>query len=278
MSQIELLKKYNLSIRGVSGQHLLVDGNIQRKIVACIQPKKGETILEIGPGLGALTEHLLKSGAKVIAVEQDGAFVKILETELGSRYKTLKLVCADILKVDLKKYCPPRSKLKVVGNIPYYITSQILLHLIKYRTMISRAFLTIQSEVADRVLALPGTKAYGRLSILAGFYADVCRSVEISRNCFVPKPEVDSTTIGLTFHQTIPEEINEKLFFDLVKAAFGKRRKNILNEVASGYPGKRTKAEVKACLDEAKIKESARAEDLTLHDFTRLSQAITKKS
>ena len=132
MHQIQLLKKYGLSVRGARGQHLLVDENIQQKFASLVRPEKGETIIEIGPGLGAITESLLASGAKVIAIEQDPRFIEILQGELAQDFKTLTLVKADILKVDLKKYVRGKDKLKIVGNIPYYITSPILLHLIKH--------------------------------------------------------------------------------------------------------------------------------------------------
>ena len=277
MHQIQLLKKYELSVRGFRGQHLLVDENIQRKFVSHVNPKKGETIIEIGPGLGAITELLLRDGAKVIAIEQDPRFVEILKGELGDDFKTLTLVHDDVLKVNLKKYVQGKSKLKVVGNIPYYITSPILLYLIGHRTLIDSAYLTVQKEIADRIFAQPGTKAYGRLSLLVRFYADVNRAFEISRNCFSPKPNVDSTVIELIFRQKLPASVNETILFDLVKYGFQARRKNILNAITDGFKGEITKQEAKGLLNRAGLHETVRAEELMLKDFIRLAELFAKR-
>lgn len=283
MHQIQILKKYELSVKGMRGQHLLVDENIQRKFVSLVQPKPGETILEIGPGLGAITGLILKEGAKVIAVEHDPRFVQVLEGELGQDYKTLKLVQGDILKTDLKKFVRTGERLKVVGNIPYYITSGILLYLISFRKFIDSAYLTIQHEVADRIFAQPGIKAYGRLSLLVRFYAEVHRAFEISRNCFSPKPNVDSTAIALNFRKTLPESIDETLLFQLIKFAFSARRKNIVNAItearrASKQDEKISKEEVKSILQEAGLSERSRAEELMLKDFIRLAELFGKRT
>lgn len=276
MHQIQLLKKYELSVRGFRGQHLLVDENIQRNFVSHVNPKKGETIVEIGPGLGAITELLLREGAKVIAVEQDPRFVEILKGELGDDFKTLTLVHDDVLKVNLKKYVQGKSKLKVVGNIPYYITSPILLYLIGHRTLIDSAYLTVQKEIADRIFAQPGTKAYGRLSLLVRFYADVDRVFEISRHCFSPKPNVDSTVIELIFRQKLPASVDETVLFDLIKYGFQARRKNILNAITDGFRGEITKQEAKELLNSAGLKETMRAEELMLKDFIRLAELFKR--
>ncbi|MBI4373060.1 MAG: ribosomal RNA small subunit methyltransferase A [Candidatus Omnitrophica bacterium] len=277
MHQIQLLKKYGLSVRGVRGQHLLVDENIQRKFISLVNPLKGEVIVEIGPGLGAITELLLQSGAKVIAIEQDQSFIEILKGELGGDYQNLKLIHADVLKVNLKKYVPAGSTIKVVGNIPYYITSAILLYLIGHRTLIDSAYLTVQREIADRIFAQPGTKAYGRLSLLVRFYADAARAFEISRNCFSPKPKVDSTALELTFRRKLPASVDETVLFNLIKFGFGTRRKNILNAISEGFRGQVTKPEVKALLNEAGFQESTRAEELMLKDFIRLAELFHER-
>lgn len=276
--QIQLLKKYGLSVRGERGQHLMIDENIQRKFVEFVSPKLGETIIEIGPGLGAITELLLKSGANVVAIEQDKRFVEILEGELARDYSNLALISSDVLKVDLSKFVRKNKMqlLKVVGNIPYYITSEILLHLIKYRQFIDCAFLTVQRELADRFFAQPGSKAYGRLSLLVRFYLEPRRLFEISRNCFSPKPDVDSTSIQLTFHRKLPEGVNENVLFGVIKAAFGERRKNILNALSNGLAKNVSKDEVKKLLSASGIDFNARAEQLMLKDFIRLSQILNR--
>jgi len=274
MRQIQLLKKYGLSVRGARGQHLLIDGNIQRKFVELVAPQKGERIIEIGPGLGAVTELVLKTGAEVIAIEQDERFVQILAGELGGDFKNLKVVHADILKTDLKKYAHGPFSLRVCGNIPYYITSGILLHLIGHRQWIDSATLTVQREIADRIFAQPGTKAYGRLSLLVRFYTDPHRAFEISRRSFSPRPDVDSTAIALVFRRKLPETFEDEILFDLIRAGFAKRRKNILNALADGFKGKLTKELVEEILNSAGIPPTARAEELLLKDFMRLAERV----
>lgn len=277
MHQVELLKKYGLSIRGTRGQHLLVDENIQRKWIAAIDPKPKETIVEIGPGLGAMTEPLLKSGADVIAIEQDGRFVEILGGELARDYKNLRLVRSDILKIDLGKFSRKKTKLKVVGNIPYYMTAPILLYLVSHRKVIDSAYLTLQREVADRIFARPGSKAYGRLAILMRFYGEVRRLFEISRNCFSPRPRVDSTAIQFVLHRACPRSINETVFFDLVKAGFAQRRKNLLNAIADGFKKQLRKDEIEKLLAVAKISPTERAENLMLKDFILLAEQFAER-
>src|SRR3989338_4283628 len=277
MHQIQLLRKYGLSVRGFRGQHLLIDENIQRKFASLVNPQAGERIIEIGPGLGAITELLLQSGAEVVAIEQDERFIKILKGELGDEFSKLKLIHADILKIDLKKYAKSKHKLKIAGNIPYYITSPILLFLISHRTLIDSVYLTIQREIADRIFAQPGSKAYGRLSLLVRFYADARRVFEISRNCFSPKPQVDSTVIEIDFRQKLPSSVNEAILFDLIKFGFAERRKNILNAFTHGFyiggnKGKISKEKVKALLNAAGLKETMRAEELMLKDFLHLAE------
>lgn len=295
MHQIQLLKKYGLSVRGARGQHLLVDENIQRKIADAVKPRKGERILEIGPGLGAITEHLLHGGAEVVAVEQDERFIQILEGELGADFKRLKLVHADILKTDIKKFAKGEHSLSVVGNIPYYITSDILLHLIAHRKWIDSAFLTVQKEIADRFFAQPGSKEYGRLSLLVRFYTDPERLFEISRNCFSPRPEVDSTFLSFTFRRKLPDSFDERILFYLIQASFSERRKNILNAISDFLkkgtgsellPSTTTaslpapflaKIEVENLLRSADIDPSARAETLLLKDFMKLAEEFQNR-
>jgi len=274
--QIQLLKKYGLSVRGARGQHLLIDENIQRKFVQAVSPQPGELILEIGPGLGAITELLLQSGARVTAVEHDPRFVEILKGELGRDFKTFTLVHDDILKFNLKKHVPARSQIKVVGNIPYYITSPILLYLISFRSLISTAYLTVQREIANRFFAQPGTKEYGRLSLLVRLYADASRKFEISRNCFSPKPDVDSTVVELNFRKSLPSNIDEAVVLDLVKAGFGERRKNILNAITNGFKGRMTKDKAKEIISAAGLEETVRAEELMLKDFIRLAEEFKR--
>ncbi|MBI4368029.1 MAG: ribosomal RNA small subunit methyltransferase A [Candidatus Omnitrophica bacterium] len=277
MHQIQLLRKYGLSVRGFRGQHLLVDENVQRKIVSAIDPKSKETIVEIGPGLGAITALLLESGARVIAVEQDSRFVEILQGELGRDFRKLSLVHGDILKTDLQKFVKGKIKLRVIGNIPYYITSPILLYLIGQRSRIDSVYLTIQREIADRIFAQPGSKAYGRLSLLVRFYADANRLFEISRNCFSPVPNVDSTFIELVFRRALPSSIDESVLFKIIQYGFKSRRKNILNAISEGFKDQMPREEIRALIHSAGLRDTMRAEELMLKDFIRLAEHMGKR-
>ena len=275
--QLELLKKYEISVRGVRGQHFLIDPNIQRKIVSLVDPKPSDLIVEIGPGLGALTQELLLSGARVLAIEMDGRFCEILKSEYHD-LKNLTVVQSDILSLSLERLLQKHagrlaSKCKVVGNIPYYITSPILLFLISFRRIIDQATLMIPKEILNRLLAQPGTKDYGRLTLLARFYFEIERTFPVSRNCFSPKPRVDSNVIQLSFHGKEPQ-VNETQFFEIVKHAFGQRRKNILNALSHGYKNVCSKEKIEAALHASGIKPTQRGEELLLKDFLKLAEVL----
>jgi len=278
-TQITLLKKYGLAVRGLSGQHLLIDPNIQRKIVELIAPKPEEWILEIGPGLGALTSEILAAGACVVAVEKDKRFCEILEGELGGDYKgKFQVVHADILKTDLKKLAArlKKRKLKVVSNLPYYITSPVLFWLIENRAYVEKAVLMMQREVANRILAQPGNKDYGRLTLALRFYAETHRAFDVSRNCFTPKPDVDSSVVVFDFYppSKFPKGIDEDFLFYIVQTAFGARRKTLLNRLLHDPALGKSRDELLPILRELGIPEGARGEDLLLKDFISLAEAF----
>ncbi len=277
MHQIQILKKYGISVKGERGQHLLIDENIQKKIVEFVNPKRGERILEIGPGLGAITELLLERGAHVTAVEQDPQFVVILREELGKNYPDLKIIENDILKFPAGEHFPGKKPVRAVGNIPYYITSEILLYLIGHREIFESACLMVQKEIADRLLAQPGTKSYGRLTLLVRYYADLTRIFEVSRNCFSPRPEVDSTVVLIAFRKKTPKGVNEKVLFDVIKHGFGQRRKTVLNSIGGGFSNQIPKVEMEKIFADAGIAPNARAENLLLKDFIRLAELLEKK-
>ena len=282
-TQVTLLKKYGLSVRGFRGQHLLIDPNIQRKITALVEPRPREWILEIGPGLGALTAELLQAGASVIAVEKDRRFCEILHGELGGDYRgRLFIENADVLKMDLKKLLgrfrrtKKNAKVKVVSNLPYYITSPVLFWLIENRARVERAVLMMQREVADRLLAQPGNKDYSRLTLGVRYYAGVHRAFEVSRNCFSPKPEVDSSVVTLDFHPSslLPPGLDEEFLFDLIRTAFAARRKTLLHQLAHDPKIRRSRDDLAALLGRFGIPENARGETLLLKDFISLAQAL----
>lgn len=272
--QLELLRKYEIGVKGVRGQHFLIDPNIQRKIVHLVDPKPGETVLEIGPGLGAITEELLKSGANVIAVDSDKRFCEILKTEYGKQYPNLKILHADILSVPLNELIPKNEKLKAVGNLPYYITSPILMCLISNRNMVSRAVLMIQKEMAERMAAKPKTKDYGRLTLITNYYAHVERAFNVSPTCFSPKPRVQSSVVKLDFSEHPEAVSNETFLFEIIKYTFLHRRKNILNALAHELKDKYPKGQIETALENSGIHPKKRGEELEMNDFVKLTEAL----
>jgi len=287
-TQIALLKKYGLAVRGVIGQNFLIDPNIQRKIVELVDPKPKEWVFEIGPGLGALTTDILAAGAYVIAVEKDRRFCEILEGELGGEYEgKFWIENEDILKTDLKKLISRHrasgkktvkkpAKVKVVSNLPYYITSPVLFWLVANRRSIEKVVLMMQREVADRLLAQPGDEDYSRLTLGVRYYAEVHRAFNVSRNCFTPKPEVDSTVLTLDFHppSKFPKGIDENFLFHVIQAAFGARRKTLLNRLTHDSQVGKSREELSGVLRDLGIPENARGEDLLLKDFIALAERL----
>lgn len=283
-TQVALLKKYDLPVRGISGQHLLIDPNIQRKIIELLDPQPKDWILEIGPGLGALTGGILSTGTNVIAVEKDKRFCDILEGELGGDYKGKFFVeNQDVLKTELKKLISRHvskkksfPKVKVVSNLPYYITSPILFWLIANRSYVEKTVLMMQKEVGTRLTAQPGNKDYGRLTLALRYYADVHRAFDVSRNCFSPKPTVDSSVLMIDFYpqSKLPKGIDENFFFHIVKVAFGARRKTLLNRLTHDEQIEKSREEVVGVLKKLGIPENTRGEDLLLKDFISLAEAL----
>jgi 16S rRNA (adenine1518-N6/adenine1519-N6)-dimethyltransferase len=282
-TQIALLKKYGLPIRGYSGQHILIDPNVQRKIVNSLDPKPRDKVLEIGPGLGALTEEILKRGSRVLAVEKDKRFAEILEGELSRDYgKKLEIIHGDILKLKLDRLKPSKDKTlwKVMSNLPYYITAPILFHLIGYRRLVSKAVLTMQKEVANRLLAPPGSKDYGRLTLAVRYAADIRYLFDISSTCFTPRPEVDSSVVELTFHSDsqMPQHMDEPLLFHLIQAAFSQRRKTLLHIFSRDPKIKKNRDALLLIFKAAQIDPSARGENLLLKDFFTLTEKLAGSS
>ena len=278
-TQIELIKKYGLSIRGHSGQHLLADPNMQRKVVNLLDPQTDEKILEIGPGLGALTGEILRRGARLWAVEKDKRFVSILRKEFEDFIQSKKFTIfgEDFLKFDFHKVRDfKKTKLRVIGNLPYYITAPILFHLMDHRSLISEAVLTIQKEVADRLTASPGSKNYGRLTLALRYAAQAARPFDIPPACFTPKPEVVSSVLSLRFH-TAASPLNakeEKWLFHTIQTAFSQRRKMLLHLMIRNSKLKMTREEAAGILSSLNIPLKVRGEELLLKDFIALAKAL----
>lgn len=280
MHQIQLIRKYSIRPQKVRGQNFLIDENIQKKIIDALELSKNDCVLEIGAGLGALTDGLANSGAKVYAVEKDKQFADILKEELAS-YGNLCLLNDNILQLDFARLLKhattsAKKKWKVAGNLPYFITSPILFHLIEQRQVIDFAIVMIQREVADRLLAQPGTKSYGRLTLAFRYHAEVNHVLDVSRRSFSPVPGVDSSVVKIAFHEKGMAGLDEALLFKVIQAAFSMRRKNILNCLSnSTLPISRE--EWKGILAGLKIPENKRAEELLLKDYLALTTHISKK-
>ncbi|MDR0297641.1 MAG: 16S rRNA (adenine(1518)-N(6)/adenine(1519)-N(6))-dimethyltransferase RsmA [Streptococcaceae bacterium] len=272
----EILRKHDFTFKKKFGQNFLTDANILRKIVTAADIT-GANVLEIGPGIGSLTEYLLGDAAEVMAFEIDGTLVPILRETLAP-YPNFQLVHADILKIALadyvKKFKNPELPLKVVANLPYYITTPILMHLIESGVPFAAFVVMMQKEVAERIAARPNTKVYGALSIAVQYYMTVELAFNVPRTVFVPAPRVDSAILKMTrLAQPAVAVSDDVWFFHVVKVAFAHRRKTLLNNFQLAF-GAENKEKLLSALTEAEIEPVRRAESLTLQEFARLSDAL----
>lgn len=277
LTQIELLKKYNLRIRGHLGQHLLMDPNTIRKIVDALDLRPGERVFEIGPGLGAVTREVLRRGHPLLAVETDKKFVELLTQELLPEYpEHFKLIHGDVLKCDLTqmiKGSQPPAKVKVVGNLPYYISTPILFHLVEHAKVFSSAVMMLQKEVAARLTARAGDEDYGRLSVTSRFYGDTEFLFDVSPKCFLPPPEVVSRVVRYVFRDP-PKAGHEKFFLEIVRVAFSQRRKTLLSLLAHHLKPWLTREDLERIFEKLGFSPKVRGEALSLEQFMLLSTAL----
>jgi 16S rRNA (adenine1518-N6/adenine1519-N6)-dimethyltransferase len=257
------------------GQNFLVGSHYPRRIVDSVAPRTGETIVEIGPGQGALTGLLVESGARVIAIELDPDLIPRL-SQMYSGRDNFRLIEADALKVDYCELIAPDATARVVANLPYYISTPILQHLIGYRRCIGEMTLMLQREVVERITADPGGKEYGFLSVLAQFYCQVEKLFDVPPGAFRPAPKVYSSALRLRARQAAPVH-DEALMIELTKALFAQRRKTILNNLRSawnrlGIPGQ---AAIPDLLSSCALDPKRRAEDLSVEEIARLADAIS---
>ncbi|MGE5390672.1 MAG: 16S rRNA (adenine(1518)-N(6)/adenine(1519)-N(6))-dimethyltransferase RsmA [Deltaproteobacteria bacterium] len=281
LSQVkQAMHQHQFHPRKKWGQNFLVDRNITNKIIEACMPIDGQFVVEIGPGLGALTGTLAERSLGVLAVEIDRSFEPVL-SELTREHNNARLLFADVLAIDIESELTRAFTLKevppfmVCANIPYNITSPILFKLLEQCTRLTAATLMIQKEVAQRIVAGPGSKTYGLLSITAGYYARIEYVMTVSRHCFYPEPEVDSSVIRIIPREIKPEVYDEKLFKGLLKAAFQKRRKTILNICTSFFP--QEKAEVEHRLKNIDIDPGARPENLSMEEFVALANHFARE-
>lgn len=275
----EILKKHGFSFKKSLGQNFLTEPNILRKIAEAGDLSKEDGVIEIGPGIGALTEHLARNAGKVLAFEIDQRLIPVLEDTL-SPYDNITVVNEDILKADVvaeaKKVFDEEQPIKVVANLPYYITTPIMMHLLMSPLDITTMVVMMQKEVADRMTAKPSTKAYGSLSIAVQFYMEAKLAFIVPKTAFVPQPNVDSAIIKLEKRETpIVEVIDETFFFELTRASFTQRRKTLWNNLTSHF-GKddATKQWLEKSLEESDIDPKRRGETLSISEFGKLSNTL----
>ena len=271
---IEVLQKYNFSFQKKFGQNFLIDPHVLDKIIAAAEITKDDFVLEIGPGIGTLTQYLAEAAREVVAVEIDSTLIPILEDTL-SAYDNVSVINEDVLKVDLRKLAEERNggkPIKVVANLPYYITTLFESHVpLKSLTVM------VQKEVALRMQAGPGTKDYGALSLAVQYYASPYLAANVPPNCFMPRPNVGSAVIRLTRFEETPVQVkDEKLLFRLIRASFNQRRKTLQNGLVNSQELDFTKEQVAAAIATLGVSPSVRGEALTLEQFAALANALSE--
>lgn len=272
----EILKKYQFRMQKKYGQNFLIDGNILAKIVEAAQITKEDCVLEIGPGIGTMTQYLAEAAGRVVAVEIDRELIPILEETL-SPYNNVTVMCADILKVDLAALVRENGgrPIKVVANLPYYITTPIIMGLFEKSVPLSGITVMVQKEVAQRMQAKPGTKDYGALSLAVQYYAEPEIAANVPPNCFMPRPTVGSAVIHLRRYAVPPVKVeDEKFMFELIRAAFNQRRKMLPNALAGAAVSGITKENITEALRKLEIPETIRGEKLSLQQFAMLSDIL----
>lgn len=275
----EILKKYGFSFKKSLGQNFLIDPNILRNIVSYANLTKESAAIEVGPGIGALTEHLAREAGKVVSFEIDQRLLPVLEDTLNP-YNNVKIIYSDILKADvesiIKEELANYKDIMVVANLPYYVTTPILLKLLMEGLPIRGMVVMMQKEVADRISAVPGTKAYGSLSIAVQYYMKAEVVMNVPKTVFMPQPNVDSAVLRLTRHEEAPVKvIDESFLFEVTRSSFAQRRKTILNNLQSQLPkGKEKKEQILSALAKANIEPTRRGETLSIQEFGKLADAL----
>lgn len=273
---LSVLEKYNLTAQKRYGQNFLVDSNVLNKIVESAGITKEDTVLEIGPGIGSLTQYLCESAKNVICVEIDTKMIPVLEDTL-SEYDNVRVINEDILKVDIDSLIKESgaNKIKVVANLPYYITTPIIMGLLEKEANIDSITVMIQKEVALRMQEGPGSKDYGALSLAVAFYSDANIKMTVSPNCFIPRPNVDSAVIRLDVLSEPKVSVKDKdRMFRIIKGAFEQRRKTLTNALSHSSAFKTDKANIEKALADMGKNPSIRGEELTLEEFAHLSDIL----
>ena len=272
----EIINKYSFAFQKKFGQNFLIDSNVLESIIRGAEITKDDFVLEIGPGIGTMTQYLCEAARQVVAVEIDKMLIPILEDTL-SEYDNVEVINQDVLKVDIKSLAEEKNNgkpIKVVANLPYYITTPIIMGLFESHVPLDSITIMVQKEVADRMQCGPGTKDYGELSLAVQFYARPKVVLNVPASCFMPRPNVDSAVIRLERFKTPPVDVkNEHLMFKIIRASFNQRRKTMLNSVGNSGIGI-TKEALTNALETMGLPLTIRGEALTLEQFAQLSNLL----
>lgn len=278
-STIEVIQKYNFDFQKKFGQNFLIDEHVLDKIIRAAEITEDDFVLEIGPGIGTMTQYLAEKAREVMAVEIDQNLIPILTETLGE-YENVTILNADILKVDIGQIVEERNAgkaIKIVANLPYYITTPIIMGLFESHVPIDSITVMVQKEVADRMQAGPGTKDYGALSLAVQYYAKPYIAANVPPNCFMPRPKVGSSVIKLTKYKDKPVKVNnEKLLFGLIRASFNQRRKTLQNGIKNFGELNFSKEQVAGALEEMGLPAAVRGEALTLEQFAKLCDLLDR--
>lgn len=275
---IEIIQKYEFAFQKKFGQNFLIDTHVLDKIIAAAGVTKEDCVLEIGPGIGTMTQYLAESARQVVAVEIDSNLIPILNETLAD-YDNVTVIHGDILKVDVNQIIEQYNEgrpIKVVANLPYYITTPIIMGLFEGMIPIDNITVMVQKEVADRMQVGPGSKDYGALSLAVQYYAEPYIVANVPPNCFMPRPGVGSAVIRLTRHKTSPVEVKEPdLMFRLIRASFNQRRKTLQNGLNNSQEVAFSKEQIIEAIESLGLSPSVRGETLTLEQFAALSNSFT---
>ena len=276
---IEVIQKYQFAFQKKFGQNFLIDPHVLDKIIGAAGVTKEDMVLEIGPGIGTMTQYLAEAAGKVVAVEIDNNLIPILKETLAD-YDNITSINEDILKVDIKKLAEEYNggrPIKVVANLPYYITTPIIMGLFESNVPIDNITVMVQKEVADRMQVGPGSKDYGALSLAVQYYAEPYIVANVPPNCFIPRPNVGSAVIRLTRHKEMPVQVTDpKLMFRLIRASFNQRRKTLQNGLNNAPDISFTKEQIIAAIESLGVPATIRGEALDLKQFAQLANYFTE--
>ena len=275
---IAILQKYNFNFQKKFGQNFLIDTRVLERIIESAEITKDDCVLEIGPGIGTMTQYLAEAAREVVAVEIDKNLIPILQNDTLADYDNVTIINDDILKVDINRIVQEKNNgqpIKVVANLPYYITTPIIMGLFESHVPLKSITIMVQKEVADRMQVGPGTKDYGALSLAVQYYAKPEIVANVPPNCFIPRPNVGSAVIRLTRHKVPPVHVKDEAYmFALIRASFNQRRKTLLNGLTNAGNLGVTKEQIVQALEQMGLPTAIRGEALTLEQFGMLSNLL----